>query len=58
MCRPATFAPAGDRSGGGVPRADQVGRKRERFRLGQVFGLVDASCDALSACRCGAAPAF
>jgi hypothetical protein len=40
-----------------TPCPDQVGRKRERFRLGQVFGLVDTLRDAVSTYRCGAAPA-
>ena len=40
-----------------MPRPDQVGRKRERFRLEQVFGLVDTSQNVESTYRCGAAPA-
>ena len=43
--------------GAAMPRPDQVGRKRERFRLAQVFGLVDTPRDAVSTYRCGAAPA-
>lgn len=40
-----------------MARPDQVGRKRERFRLEQVFGLVGTPRRVVSTYRCGAAPA-
>lgn len=54
---PRPSPPRAIEPGAVMARPDQVGRKRERFRLEQVFGLVDASQNVASTYRCGAAPA-